>query len=167
MEVRKTTVKDVDTVMKIIEESKEYFREQHINQWQDGYPNRKTILEDIIQGISYLLVDENNAIIATAAISFYGEETYNQIDGAWLNDEAYVVIHRIAVNKANKGQNLASILINFAHLEASLKQIYNIRIDTHKDNYSMQRFLLKNNFTFCGIISLDSGDKRLAFQRRG
>ena len=41
----------------------------------------------------------------------------------------------------------------------------NIRIDTHHDNKIMQHNILKHGFTYCGIIYLLSGDKRLAYQR--
>ena len=38
--------------------------------------------------------------------------------------------------------------------KAKEKNIYNIRIDTHNDNISMLSFLKKNNFSYCGIISI-------------
>ena len=41
----------------------------------------------------------------------------------------------------------------------------NIRIDTHKDNLIMQHNIEKHGFTYCGIIYLASGDKRMAYQR--
>ena len=34
----------------------------------------------------------------------------------------------------------------------------NIRIDTHRDNKIMQHNILKQGFTYCGIIYLQSGD---------
>mgnify|MGYP003296922186 CR=1 FL=1 len=40
----------------------------------------------------------------------------------------------------------------------------NIRIDTHHDNVVMQRLLKKLGFQYCGIIHLENGDPRLAFQ---
>ncbi|MBR1526072.1 MAG: hypothetical protein IJ640_05360 [Prevotella sp.] len=41
----------------------------------------------------------------------------------------------------------------------------NIRIDTHRDNRIMQHLMQKEGFTYCGIIYLDNGDERLAYQK--
>nr|HPQ29103.1 hypothetical protein [Desulfobacteraceae bacterium] len=41
----------------------------------------------------------------------------------------------------------------------------NIRVDTHKDNISMKRILIKKGFQYCGVIYNQWGDERLAFQR--
>ena len=38
-------------------------------------------------------------------------------------------------------------------------------MDTHKENQSMQKFLRKNGFELQGIIYLQNGDPRLAFDR--
>ena len=40
-----------------------------------------------------------------------------------------------------------------------------LRIDTHEDNLVMQHVLEKNGFTKCGIIYLESGDPRLAYEK--
>jgi hypothetical protein len=40
----------------------------------------------------------------------------------------------------------------------------NLRIDTHRDNHIMQHNILKHGFKYCGIIYLESGDERLAYQ---
>ena len=36
-------------------------------------------------------------------------------------------------------------------------RVNNIKIDTHKDNISMQKLLEKNGFKYCGIIYLEDG----------
>ena len=40
----------------------------------------------------------------------------------------------------------------------------NLRIDTHRDNSIMRHNILKYGFRYCGIIFLESGDERLAYQ---
>lgn len=45
------------------------------------------------------------------------------------------------------------------------KGIHSIKVDTHEDNRSMQRFLQKNGFVYCGVIYLQDGSKRLAFEK--
>ena len=41
----------------------------------------------------------------------------------------------------------------------------NLRVDTHRDNKVLQNILLKNGFTYCGIIYVKNGTERLAYQR--
>ena len=40
-----------------------------------------------------------------------------------------------------------------------------IKVDTHKDNISMQKLLRKNDFKYCGIIYLEDGSERIAFEK--
>ena len=78
MEFRRTNISDVNSVMKIISQSQSYFKSKGIDQWQNNYPNENTIMEDINNGYSYVL-EKDNKIIATLALSFNGEVTYNKI----------------------------------------------------------------------------------------
>ncbi len=90
-------------------------------------------------------------------LSYSGEETYKEILGAWLNDEPYAVIHRIA--SLGKGKNLLKAAIDFAFNKTN-----NIRIDTHEDNNIMRSLLKKLGFLYTGIIHLKDGDDRRAYQ---
>ena len=76
MELRKTNISDVSSVMKIISQSQSYFKSKGIDQWQNNYPNENTIMGDINNGYSYVL-EKDNKVIATLALSFNGEVTYN------------------------------------------------------------------------------------------
>ena len=55
MNFRKSTFDDVDRILEIIEKAKIELRQLGLNQWQNGYPNRKVIENDIKSGISYVL----------------------------------------------------------------------------------------------------------------
>ena len=43
--------------------------------------------------------------------------------------------------------------------------IYNIRIDTHEDNFKMRNLIEKNGYSYCGKIFLTNGDLRVAYQK--
>ena len=160
MEIRKSKTDDIDRILEIYEHGRNYMRENGNNdQWKDGYPDRNIVLDDISNGHSYVVIDETNEIICVFAFLPGPDITYNKIyAGNWPDDKPYYVIHRIAVAKHRKG--VASFVYN-----ECLKVCHVIRIDTHKDNIPMQKSLLKNGFTYCGIIHLLSGDERLAYQK--
>ena len=68
-------------------------------------------------------------------------------------------MHRIASGGTRRG--CASFCLDWA-----LNQCGNLKIDTHRDNRIMQHLLDKNGFTYCGIIYLDDGTERLAYQKQ-
>lgn len=164
-QLRKTEDRDISAVMNIIKQAQQYFKERNIDQWQNGYPNELIIKEDIKKGWSYILTDGDN-VVATAAISFEGEQTYDEIyEGRWLSNEKYAVIHRICVNNEFKGNGLASQILDSAERLCIERNVHSIKIDTHKENISMQRSLVKKGYKYCGIIYLEDKSERIAFEK--
>ena len=159
MEMRKTTLADLDEVMTIYKKARQFMR-AHNNptQWLGGKPTREQIEEDIAQGTSYVCT--NNDKIAGVLCFFIGTDlTYTEIeDGNWLSDDTYAVVHRIASSGEFKGAGTFM-------MEWAFEQFSNVRIDTHEDNYVMQNMLKKLGYTYCGIIHLENGDPRLAYQK--
>ncbi len=164
MKIRKSQYNDINDIMIIIKEAQDYFKNNLIDQWQDGYPNEESFKQDIDANHSYVLIDQNQ-IIGTMYFTFEEDPCYREIDGKWKSDNPYAVIHRIAVSSAYKGQGLASLMLNYAIEQCKNNDIHSIRIDTHIDNKSMQQFLYKNNFELCGTITLMSGASRIALEK--
>ncbi len=165
MEFRKSVETDINDIMNIIKQAQAYFKEQGINQWQDNYPNVETIRNDIISKNSYVLIKDNN-IVATVAVSFDKEKTYDSIyDGEWISNNEYAVIHRMAVDNNYKGLGLSSQIIKNIEQLCLNKGINSIKVDTHEENLSMQKLLIKNKFQYCGIIYLEDKSKRIAFEK--
>lgn len=165
MKFRKAKEIEVDDIMNIIKQAQVYFKEQKIDQWQDGYPNIEMIRKDIADENSYILLKDNK-IIATAVVSFDREKDYECIyKGKWISDDEYVVIHRLAVNNSYKGLGLSSQIIKSIEQLCLNKGIQSIKIDTQEENISMQTLLEKNKFKYCGVIYLEDGSKRIAFEK--
>lgn len=163
-QIRPSTTEDIPFIMGMIAQAQNYFKQQGVDQWQDGYPNTEVIRNDIRNHNSYVLLQEDR-IIATAMISFDGEPTYADIDGHWLTDHPYAVVHRIAVESALKGQNIAGSILAFAEKMCHERQIPCLRIDTHEENHSMQRVAAKSGFQYCGIIKVRDGAPRKAYEK--
>ncbi len=162
---RKTEEKDKKQVISLWREAQAYFREQEIDQWQDGYPDEACLDLDVAKGSSYVLEDAGR-VIATAFISFDGEPDYLHIEGKWITDGPYGVIHRVAVAGEAKGRGLAGRLVEEAVSMCREQGVQGLRVDTHQDNRSMRRMLTKNGFTYCGIIHLTrDGAPRVAYER--
>lgn len=166
MEIRHTEIADIPAILDIYDQAKAYLKSKDVDQWQDGYPNEQSILDDMAKKQSYVLVD-NHTIIGTAAIVLELDPNYAYIeDGQWLTTiNNYYCIHRIAVDNAIKGKHLANEFMLYAEELAKKDSKKSLRIDTHHENLSMQRFLHKCGFLPCGTIYLQSGSKRIAFEK--
>ena len=165
MEFRKSTKSDITKIMDIVKQAQAYFKEQNIDQWQNNYPNEEVINNDIENGESYVML-ENGNIIATTVISFTKETSYeNILDGKWITNGDYGVIHRIAVDNTHKGKGLSHKIIKYAEEVCKQNNIHSIKVDTHEDNILMQSLLKKNGFEYCGIVYLEDGGKRVAFEK--
>jgi len=165
MELRRTEFNDIPAVMDIINDSIAGLKQAGIDQWQKGYPNAKSIEHDIEAGWSYVLVDRDE-ILATLALCFQPDPNYEKIyEGEWINLEPYAVIHRIAVKMSRKGEGLAMIALKHCEGICLKRQVYNIKVDTHRKNKSMQRMLEKAGYQYCGIIYLIDGAERFGLQK--
>ncbi len=155
---------DMEQIMEIVENAKSYMKENKINQWSENYPNEDVFLTDLKENRLYV-AEINGKVVGMAVLVLDGDEDYKNIDGQWLIDGKYGVIHRIAVNPDYKSQNVAKNLLDF--FENKLKDLNydSIRVNTHKDNKSMLRFIEKNGFQKCGTVYIRKTDKRIAFEK--
>lgn len=158
--IRKTEETDIDEMMKIYAYARTFMAENgNPHQWADaGYPAREVIEEDIAKERSYVCVKEDQ--IVGTFMYFEGiEPTYLELEeGEWRNEEPYGVVHRIASAEGTKG--VASFCLTWAY-----EKCRNLRIDTHHDNTPMQGLLNKLGFYRCGIVHMEDGTERIAFQK--
>lgn len=161
MIIRRATYSDLKSLMKLFEGAKRIMRASgNLNQWNDGYPSENVLRKDIDSGDCYVLC-EGGLVIGTMALIKGPDPTYSYIDGEWLNDNPYYVIHRIATSSS--GNNVARRMFDWAYEYISADNCSTIRIDTHRDNCIMKHILTKYGFTECGIIYLANGDPRDAY----
>lgn len=159
--------KDLEKIMGIIKDAQELLANQNIDQWQNGYPNTAIVLKDIQNNQSYVVKSERGDVTATAMFSTENEPTYSKIKGNWIRPGQikYGVIHRMAVAKNFRGKGIAKFIFNACEQMLLNMQIPSMRIDTHKDNFGMQKLLKTMGYSYCGVIYLENGDKRLAFEK--
>lgn len=155
--VRHAKIEELKTIKDIYIKAKQYMNSYgNINQWNNNYPNIEIITNDILNKRLYVCYDEE---LIYGVFYFYKgiDPTYNYIEGKWLNDEEYGTIHRIASNGLRRG------VLDEA-LAFCLKYVDNVRIDTHHDNIVMRNKLASLKFIQCGIIYIQDGSPRIAYQ---
>ncbi|MGN6151799.1 MAG: GNAT family N-acetyltransferase [Lysobacteraceae bacterium] len=147
--LRAATASELPAIWDIVQQAIEQRRRDGSTQWQNGYPNERTIRDDIAQGYAHVLV-EDDEILAYAAVLFGADPAYASIDGRWLTDGPYAAVHRLARPDAAKSKGAATRLLQ--RLEASCldKGIRSIRLDTNFDNAPMLHILAKLGYVYCG-----------------
>lgn len=103
-------------------------------------------------------------VIAYGAVVFDGEPAYDAIEGAWLTDGEYVVLHRMAVADGEKGRGVATEFMRRVEAMACGRGTGSMRVDTNFDNRYMLRMLGRLGFVYCGKVRYRSGE-RLAFEK--
>lgn len=166
--IRKSTLNDLDALMPIFDEARGTIAKLGIDQWQNGYPSRDVIADDVAKERSYV-VEVNGNIRGTFVLVDDGEVTYDQIyDGHWLtgdDSQNYIAIHRVAISVVSRGSGISTEIINYASEYAKKLGRASLRIDTHEGNVVMRRMLEKHGFSLCGTIHLQNGDLRVAYEK--
>ncbi len=156
--IRIAKYEDLDTIMNIYAIARKYMADNgNATQWSDSYPDHEMLKKDIQSEQLFVFV-ENSEIHGVFAFIVGPDATYSYIEnGSWKNKNPYGTIHRIASDGVVKGV--------FRQCLTFCKQrISNLRIDTHNDNDTMQHLIEKNGFEKCGIIYVQDGTSRIAYQ---
>ena len=163
MNFRKATFSEQSFIWSILQEAIEQRKQDGSDQWQNGYPNEQTVRDDITNGYAFVLVD-NDVIIACASVIFGVESAYNDIQGRWLTNNDYAVVHRVATSNSAKGKGVATFLFKKIEDLCIEQKVYNIKIDTNFDNVPMLKIIAKLGYSYCGEI-LFSGAPRKAYEK--
>lgn len=157
MIIRQAKISDIDEILEVFEIAKQIMRANgNHSQWLGGYPSRELLSQDIKTDSLYIVEDEQ--IEAVFALIEGIDPTYIDIEGSWLDDKPYATLHRVASRGKKKG--IFSKILEFSSTINS-----NLKIDTHKDNVIMQGAVEKAGFKYCGIIYVEDGTPRLAYQK--
>ena len=158
VEIRRTEMADLENVFQVYEYARAQMKlNGNPNQWRDDRPSEAAIIGDIEKGNSYI-IEQDGAICGVFSFMIGADPTYQRIEGKWLNEERYGTIHKVASSGRERGI--------FGHcLRYCESKISNLRIDTHRDNKIMQHMIEKSGFKKCGIIYVDDGSPRIAYQK--
>ncbi|MBQ6578961.1 MAG: peptide-methionine (S)-S-oxide reductase MsrA [Bacteroidales bacterium] len=173
--LRKAEKRDLDAVSLIMTQAVDQMLREGKKQWDRTYPLPSDILADMERGVGMVLCRKAGPfpgedslrpeeILSYAAVVFDGEKAYDSIEGQWISDLPYVVVHRIAVSDDYKKMGVASRMMEMIGEFALGKGFPSFRIDTTYDNFYMQKMLSNLGFTYTGKCFYPKGE-RLCYEK--
>lgn len=153
--VRKVVDGDFSRILEIYGHARKFMAENgNAAQWGTTHPSEAILREDIKKGQLYA-VCEDAVIHGVFAFLLEPDPTYFFIDGSWRSQQPYGTIHRVAADGSGG--------VFDACMKYSKNRCNHLRIDTHENNKIMQYLILRAGFSRRGIIYLEDGASRIAY----
>lgn len=160
---RKAALSEITPIWEILQQAIIRRKEDGSEQWQDGYPNPQVVQNDIEKGQGFVLLEEKT-IIGYSAVLINDEPAYAKIEGKWLTNDDFIVIHRVAISEKYLGKGLAKMIIGQIENFALDNNIYSIKADTNFDNIPMMKIFENLGYTLCGEVYF-RGSPRKAYEK--
>jgi GNAT superfamily N-acetyltransferase len=160
---REATSSDIPQIWDILQQAIKRRKNEGSNQWQDSYPNPEVIQKDINKEVGFVLT-EGETIIGYCAVLINDEPEYAKIEGDWLTNGDFVVVHRVAILEKYLGKGLAKKIFGFIEEFALNNNIYSIKADTNYDNIAMVKIFEKLGYSYCGEVYF-RGSPRKAYEK--
>jgi len=162
-EFRKALITEQAPIWDILQQAIARRKEDGSRQWQDGYPNPDVVRKDIETGIGFVMT-EGDTIVGYAAVLINDEPAYAGIEGKWLTNEDFVVVHRVAISQDHLGNGLSGKMLTFIEDYAVSNGVYSIKADTNFDNMAMMKIFEKQGYVYCGEVYF-RGSARRAYEK--
>lgn len=166
---RPATESDIDGIMLIVRQARNYLKKHRVDQWQGEYPTHDIFAADIANGECYA-VTYGERLAGFFCLTEAPESGYDKItDGKWHGEGKYCTLHRMAIEAQFRGTSLSDMLIDFADDMARAKGAECVRTDTHRKNKAMQRLLKRKGYVYRGNVLVNEAGHdpaRQAFEKK-
>ena len=157
---RKAILIELPQIWVILQQAIVRRKQDGSHQWQDGYPNPEVLQQDIEKGVGYVLTNNEDTITGYAAILFNDEPAYENLNGTWLTNDDFAVVHRLAISEHQLGKGYAKKILQFTEDLAIENNILSIKVDTNFDNIAMMKIFEKSGYSYCGEVVFRGGVRK-------
>ena len=152
MKIRIAKKSDLGNIMRMYNSCVNGMIKNGIDQWDESYPNREIISEDI-NSKTYYILEIQEQVVGGINIDNNQDPTYLDIN--WRdNSNAFLVVHRLAVKEEFWNKKIGKSLMLFAEKLVIEKQLKSIRLDTYSGNPKAMEFYIQLGYTELGTINL-------------
>lgn len=157
------TADDLGEIMNVFAQARAFMGSLKNPQWQDGFPDARFIVEKIANKLMYKLMCGDDIAAVFSVLDY--DEDYDVIDGKWLTDGNYFVLHTVAVADKYRGRGCAKFIFAYAADMAGKRGKISVRMDTHEKNLPMRTLVSSLGFTYCGALKVRGGKPRVGYEK--
>jgi len=154
MPIRTGSPEDIDSIMNLIRLCIIHMESKNIHQWDEIYPDKKTITKDIEKHELYVLEEDGN-LCAFIVLNEFQSPEYKEIN--WEFPGKTLVVHRLSVNPSVQGKGFAKKLMQFAYEFAKKQGYESIRLDAFIKNPAAIALYTTLGYKKAGIVVFRKG----------
>jgi ribosomal protein S18 acetylase RimI-like enzyme len=132
IDFRKAIPSDLQAVWKIFTDAILHMDEQGIVQWDEIYPDKDRILDDIKRQQMYLVI-ENGVLISTVVLNEYQDEEYAAVPWHYTKGKT-AVIHRLCVSSSQQGKGWGKRTVQLSEQKLIKLGYICVRLDAFSQN---------------------------------
>lgn len=152
MIIRKAKYNELDQIMQVYKSCVKGMIELGIDQWDESYPNRNIIQNDLREQNYYVAIIDQE-IVAGIKIDQVQDPTYLEIDWKDKNNN-FVVVHRLCSKTKVWNKGIGKKMMEFVESVALDLGCSSIRLDTYINNPKAIKFYQKIGYNQLGYINL-------------
>ena len=152
MKITLATPRNLDAIMEMYASCVEGMTNLGIDQWDEHYPNRKIIEQDLKEGCYYIGIIDNE-IVAGMRVDNIQDPTYLNINWADKSNN-FMVVHRLGSKTKVWNKGIGKKMMDFAENIAIESGYSSFRLDTYSHNPKAMEFYKRLGYQQLGHINL-------------
>ena len=151
--LEKGKVTEIESIITLTKSCGKHLRDNGIDQWDENYPDLKSIMSDI-KTETLFTYKINNELVGIVVLNEIQDPEYAEINWRTPIDSKNLVVHRLAVSPNHQGKGIARKIMDFAEQFAVKNNYDSIRLDTFSQNHRNQKFYLNRGYKELGPVFL-------------
>ena len=155
MKYSKANINQLDKIFDMYSAAIENMEKQGIHQWDEIYPDREILRQDILLNQMYI-GEIDNKIAVCFVLNEECDEEYN--NASWICPDArFCIIHRLCVNPIFQKQGIAGQTMEYIEKLCKNKGYDSIRLDCFTQNPYSQKLYDKAGYSITGYANWRKG----------
>ena len=155
MQYRPGRKEDLDEIFRLVRRAIENMERNGIRQWDEQYPARADLENDIEKNTLYVAV-EGDKIIAIYVLNRECDEEYRRC--RWHSpDESAIILHRLCVSPEYQNKGVGTKLLLHIEEQARSMGYRSIRLDVFSENPYALKLYEKNGYVRRGYADWRKG----------
>ena len=151
----KASINQTDEVFSVFSAAINNMEKQGIHQWDEIYPDKAIISEDIIKNQMYIGTIDEKIAVCFVLSEEYDDEYKN---GKWQWPESkFCVIHRLCVNPDFQNRGIARETMNYIEKLCKSNGYDSIRLDCFTENPYSRKLYEKAGYSVVGYANWRKG----------